>query len=162
MAAALWRQNLQPASYKGVGFKVDVDAKSGGRRNVTHQFPKRDTPYTEDMGRRARRFTVTGYIITGPNNPDYQSARDALVAVLETEGPGLLVHPTLGTDMVNADVYTITERRERGGIAEFEMVFVEAGEDVFSSPVVDTAAAAISAAQSAIQSFLSSSDIISL
>ena len=68
----------------------------------------------------------------------------------------------LGTDMVNADVYTITERRERGGIAEFEMVFVEAGQDVFSSPVVDTAAAAISSAQSAIQSFLSSSDIISL
>ena len=32
-------------------FYVEIASKSGGRRTAFHQFPKRDTPYAEDMGR---------------------------------------------------------------------------------------------------------------
>src|SRR4051794_33120998 len=116
MSISPWRVNLQPASYNGAEFKVDVDAKASGRRDVTHEFPKKDTPYTEDMGRRAKRFTITAYVI-GPN---YTFLRDALEAELESEGPGLLVHPTRGEEIVNPGPYSVRESREKGGFAEFE------------------------------------------
>ncbi len=162
MPIPLWRQNLQPASFNGVGFKVDVDAKASGRRIGPHEFPKQDTPYAEDMGRRIRRVTVTAYIVSGPDQPDYQSARDALVAVLEAEGAGLLIHPTLGTDTVVVDTYSVTESRERGGIAEFEITFVEAGTAVFTTPQADTQGVVNSTAQSSISSFQDSTDITSI
>lgn len=155
MTVSPWRLRLRLASFNGVEFHVDVDAKSGGRRNALHEFPKRDIPYAEDMGRRARRFSIAAYVI----GPDYVFEADDLVAELEREGPGLLIHPTMGEDLVNVDTYSRTERRERGGIAEFEITFMEAGEPTFTSPLVDTVSTAIRVAQSAISSFQSSSDI---
>lgn len=144
MATPDWKLRLQPASFRGVEFKVDVDSRAGGRRAVMFEFPKRDTPYAEDMGRRAKRFTVTGYVI----GSDYVFQRDALIAALEAEGPGLLVHPLLGEDMVQVDPYIVRETRQAGGMAEFEMTFLEAGEAAISisddtrAAVADAAAAA--------------------
>jgi prophage DNA circulation protein len=133
MAIPPWRLSLKPASYNGVVFHVETGTRSGGRRKVIHEFPKRDTPYLEDMGRRARRFPVTAYVI-GPN---YEDLRDALIAQLEAEANGQLVHPTyVDADLVGVDVYSVTERRERGGYAEFEISFIEAGQDI--SAVVGT------------------------
>lgn len=160
MPIAPWRLTLQPASYNGIGFHVDVESKRSGRRLVPHEFPKQDIPWTEDMGRRARRFTVNAYIVQGPSNGyNYEPNRDALIAQLELEGPGILVHPTLGTDSVEVDDYTVTERREQGGMAEFEIVFLEAGQAITTTPSTATQAASTSAAQSAITSFQGSSDI---
>jgi prophage DNA circulation protein len=86
------------------------------------------------MGRSARRFPVTGYVI----GPDYQIWRELLVLALEAEGPGLLVLPTLlqrDTILVQPREYTVRETRQAGGMAEFEMQFVEAGEMGFSSDI---------------------------
>ena len=163
MAIAPWRAALLPASFNGVQFHVDVDSKASGRRLVVHEFPKSDTPYTEDMGRRARHFTVNAYVIQcATDGFDYKPNRDALVAQLEQEGPGILVHPTMGMDTVEVDQYSVTERREQGGMAEFEITFVEAGLQIATTPTLDTAASAIGAAQSAIAQFQQSSDIASL
>lgn len=118
-----WRDSLLPANYRGAFFNVEVDSQAGGRRNATHEFPNRDVPYTEDLGRKARRWPVTGYVI----GSDYTDARDALIAACEQMGAGTLVHPTLGTVQVNCDVYNASESRERGGFCVFEMSFVEAG-----------------------------------
>src|SRR5689334_22416343 len=128
MPIAPWRAELQPASFKGAGFHVDAGGKGSGRRNVLHEFPKKNVPYAEDMGRKARAFTVTAYVISGPNTADYRAERDALEAALESEGPGILVLPTRGAVQVQVGPYTSTERRERGGYAEFEITFVEAGQ----------------------------------
>jgi prophage DNA circulation protein len=149
---AQWRMNLQPASLDGVVFHVDINARSGGRRNALHEFPKKDAPYDEDMGRRARKFPVTGYII----GPDYTSGRDDMLSVLEAEGPHQLVLPTaLNADVqsVNVDTYSMTERRERGGIVEFDINFVEAGSSDFTQNVTDTQSAAVGAAQTAVPQF---------
>jgi prophage DNA circulation protein len=163
MALPPWRLDLQPASFKGAGFHVDVDTKSPGRRTVLHQFPKNDTPYAEDMGRRARHFAVAAYVISGPNTPDYRVERDALIAALESEGPGLLVHPTMGVDLVQVDGgFSVAEHRERGGEAEFQINFVEAGAAPSSAVSIDTQSAVTGAAQSAIQSFQQSQDIAGL
>lgn len=149
MATMLWRLSLLPASYKGAGFKVDTASKESGRRIVEHEFPMRDQPWAEDLGRRARRFRVTGYIVQGPREPDYQGTRDALIDALETRGAGILVHPTMGTDLVVLDTYSVTESRQRGGICEFEMSFREAGQAITTAASIDTQSTAISAAQQA-------------
>lgn len=145
----LWKLSLVPASFKGAVFKIDTGSKESGRRIVEHEFPMRDIPWGEDMGRRARRFRVTGYIIQGPNEPDYQSTRDMLIASLESRGAGILIHPTLGTDLVVNDTYSVTESRTRGGIAEFEMMFHEAGQAISTAVTADTQSTAISTAQQA-------------
>lgn len=139
-----WRDRLQPASYGGARFKVEVDTQGGGRRNATHEFPHRDEPWTEDMGRRARRWTVSGYLI----GPQYIRARDALIAVFEAEGPHALVHPTLGTVQANIDEYEIVERRELGGFCLVEMRFVEAGSQPGTKVTSDTRSQVKSAADS--------------
>lgn len=133
MAIAPWRLTLQPASYNGAGFFMDVDAKNSGRRIALHEYPKRDIPYAEDMGRKAKRFTISGYCI----GPDYEAARDALIQQLEALGNGNLVRPTTSmAEVVTVDGYSVTERRERGGYALFEMTFVEAGQNL--TPLADT------------------------
>lgn len=152
-----WRMNLQPASYNGAGFFVDVDARSGGRRIALHEYPKRDDPYAEDMGRRARRFSITAYVI-GPN---FTAARDALIEQLEADRPGMLIRPTTVADMlVVVDTYNITERRERGGTATFEITFIEAGINTSSIMTDDTQANVNSAVNAAVPgAFAASSDM---
>lgn len=118
-----WRAALQPASFGGAGFHVEVDSQAGGRRNALHEFPHRDIPWAEDMGRKARHWGITGYVI-GPN---YTDDRDALIAVCEQEGPFALVHPSLGTVQANIDDYASVEHREQGGYCVFDLRFVEAG-----------------------------------
>jgi prophage DNA circulation protein len=131
-----WREAILPASFKGAGFHVETDARVSGRRIALHEFPKRDDPYAEDMGKRAVRYAVTGYLITAPGTTrqsagtfDYRPARDRLINALESDGPGPLVHPLLPNNplLVMCEAYTVTETRERGGMATFEMTFVEAG-----------------------------------
>jgi hypothetical protein len=59
-----WRDALLPAMFDGCPFHVESGGQAGGRRIVVHQFPKRDDPYAEDMGRRATELTVRGYCIS--------------------------------------------------------------------------------------------------
>ena len=116
-------ENLRPASFRGVGFKVEVGARGGGRRPVMHEYPHRDDPTTEDMGRKGRRFQITGYLI----GKAFRAARDELIAALEAEGPAQLIHPTLGEFEVQAGPYNAVERKERGGYVEIDFECLEAG-----------------------------------
>ena len=163
----LWRQTLQPASYNGVPFHVETQSKASGRRQVPYEYPKLDTPQTEDMGRRIRRFTIDAYIIYSPSlDPDIEGNRDALIAELEAEGPGLLILPTGLQNMVGApaglvvvDRYSVKESREKGGFIEFEITFMEAGSSSVGQPTVDTQSTVNNNADSATQQFQQSSDM---
>jgi prophage DNA circulation protein len=149
MTISPWRERLQPASLNGVEFHVDVQARASGRRIALHEFPKKDLPYPEDMARKARRFAITGYVI----GPDYTADRDDLVQVLEAEGPCQLQLPTeLNQDVMQVvvDQFSVTERRERGGYAEFEMSFIEAGSNDFTQAQADTQTQSNNAAQNLI------------
>jgi hypothetical protein len=102
-----WRQRLRLASFKDEPFYVDQQGRSSGRRTVVHEYPKRDLPYSEDMGRHALRYQMTGYLIQAPLDPrdnkktiyiagmprDYDVARDALERVLMAPSPGRLLDP---------------------------------------------------------------------
>lgn len=166
MAISPWRMRLQPASYNGVAFHVETGMRAGGRRIALHEFPKRDTPYAEDMGRKAKRFTVQAYVI----GPDYEDQRDALIAQFEKEGSGRLVLPTSFDDKtVVVENYSITENRQRGGYAEMSITFVEAGKDLWQQATTDTQSAVGSAAdtavgptvQSVITNYLNPSSVLS-
>lgn len=119
-----WRGSLRQASFRGVAFFVSKDEQSGGRRVVPHEFVGRDQPFTEDMGRKARTFTVEGYVI-GDN---YMPARDALLNALEAEGPGVLVTPWMPERRVVCSGYSKAETKEQGGLAAFSLTFTERGE----------------------------------
>lgn len=133
-----WRQKFRDAWFRGASFHVETDVRAGGRRVALHQYPKRNTPYAEDMGRSANTFQVQGYLI-GPN---YLDDKEILVACLEKDGPGLLRLPLpyQGSDvMVMVQQYTVTESRERGGMCTVDMTFVEYGDPAYR-PTVSTPA----------------------
>ena len=124
ISPAPWRLRLQPASYAGVVFHVEHQARSGGRRVVLHEYPKRDTPYAEDMGRSAFRYQMTGYLI----GPSYHIRKKALMNALDNSEGGTLVDPYLAEPKkCICERYSVTESRERGGYCAFEMTFVELG-----------------------------------
>lgn len=134
--------NSQPVKFRGGSFRgvpfrtVDAEAQIG-RRNQVHEYPQRDVPYTEDLGRRARRFRVEAYVL-GDN---YLAERDALIQALEASGPGNLTHPRWGSlDVAVADVVNVKESPREGGIAHFSITFVEHGENQFPQATVNTVA----------------------
>jgi prophage DNA circulation protein len=121
-----WKTGWRQASYRGVPFYVEQGGKASGRRTVPHEYPKRDTWYAEDLGKRMFEFTVMGYVI----GPFYREVRDALEAALEDaadDGPGVLTLPTRPDQTVTCVRYTSTERRQFGGFCMFEMLFIDAG-----------------------------------
>lgn len=131
-----WHNELQPASFRGVPFYWREDDTTFGRRTNLHEFPLRDTPFTEDMGRKARTYSVEAYVI----GVEYMAARDALMAALEEAGSGTLVHRYFG--QIRVKVYgepRVKHSSQEGGWAKFSITFVDAGDDD-ASPVqrIDT------------------------
>lgn len=141
-----WRDLLmEQASFRGVIFHVETGARLSGRRTVVHEYPKRNDPYSEDMGRQARRWNISGYLIYSTSESrlyDYPQQRYVLYAALEADGPGRLVHPVFaaGGIMAMCEKYTMVENRTRGGFTEFEMQFVESGQAGNSLQFVSTIA----------------------
>lgn len=121
-----WHDQLQSASFRGVPFVVLAGTVLAGRRMARHEYPQRDIPYMEDMGRRAREYKVEGYII----GADYMSGRDRLLAAIEEEGAGQLVHPYHGTKLVTVGECELTESTEFGGMVKITLPCTEAGEQV--------------------------------
>jgi prophage DNA circulation protein len=126
-----WRDALLPASFDGNEFFVDVGGREGGNRLVLHQFPKKDQPYTENMGRRATEFSVRGYVIQSARQPDYRPARDALQQRLDQGTAGQIQLPTMRPMSVICQRYRLTEEERLGGYCVFDMHFVEAGTSPF-------------------------------
>lgn len=143
---AVWREKLMPASFKGMRFHCETNSRESGRRIVEHEFPKKELPYAEDMGRKAREFSVRGYCITYPfdtdislYNIDYRIARDRLVRALDAEGAGPLQFPTQLWEYVVCSRYRLSEEERFGGYCVFDMTFVEAGIDAQQvAPNIDT------------------------
>ena len=156
----VWRDNLVPASFRGAIFHVEVSSRASGRRTVVHQYPKRNDPYSEDMGREAVRWQFTGYLILRDKGigGNLLSQIGALIAALEADDAGILVHPTLGAMLVMCERYSYGDKRQQGGYVEFDMQFVEAGKPAMSgsadagSQMTDSASAAENTGASSINS----------
>lgn len=116
---------LRAASFKGVNFNVEQADGEVGRRTVLHEFPFRDIPQGEDLGRAARRFNVTALFV---GEAAVEQATQ-LLDVLESPDAGMLVHPWHGSHLVqlsgNARVHW---PRFAGGRVSIDLPLVEAGE----------------------------------
>lgn len=137
------------ASFRGVPFFVESGERGGGRRVVVHEFPLRDEPFVEDLGRKARPFRIDGYVI----GDDYLAQRDALLAALEdTAGPGELVEPYHGVKRAVCVGLSVRSTRADGGMATLAIEFVEApAQSLVPVVVVDTAEQVDAAADAAIE-----------
>lgn len=141
-----WRDRLLPASFRGAPFHVaSHTSEAAGRRAAVHEYPGRDTPYVEDLGRRTSEYTLQAYVL----GPDYDRARDALVAACALPGPGRLVHPALGERQVVCTGCTVSERTDEGGMARVTLALVEAGAARYPAATPDTAQALTAAAHDA-------------
>jgi prophage DNA circulation protein len=142
-------RRLIGASFRGVPFFVDTADRSGGRRAVVHEFPLRDDPYVEDLGRKARTFRIEGYVV----GSEYITQRNKLLAALEDDSaPGEFVHPYYG--QVTAVCVSVASRESKadGGLATFSIEFVEApNQSVAPTVVVDAAGQVASKADAAIE-----------
>lgn len=115
-----WRDDIRPASFRGVPFGVYADDKEGGRRTVVHEFPQREEVYVEDMGAATTRFTVQAFVL----GPDYMSRRDELERVLSEPGPGTLIHPWYGEITVSPFApYKVKHAAQDGGMCVFALSF---------------------------------------
>jgi prophage DNA circulation protein len=140
-----WKDNLRPASFRGVAFKVEGHDAEYGRRQATHEYPQRDEPFTEDLGKKARTYSVEAYVL----GDDYMATRDQLIAAVETAGPGELVHPYLGQLQVECRGLKIRETATEGRMCRLSLTFVEAGQAKYPSATNDTVSAIGGAANKA-------------
>lgn len=147
-----WREDLRRvdfagreligASFRGVPFFVENAQRSGGRRVVVHEFPLRDVPFVEDLGRRSRTFPIEGYVI----GDDYLVQKNALLSALEdTAGPGELRHPNYGVLRAVCSSLSVRESRAEGGMATFSIEFVETPAQAPVPTVEDDSAGVVAA-----------------
>ncbi|MCU0839654.1 MAG: DNA circularization N-terminal domain-containing protein [Rhodospirillales bacterium] len=137
MTAASWRAGLRPASFRGVPFHVREADVGRGRRIAVHQYPGRDEPYAEDLGRAARTYTITAFVL--PPDPLARAAR--LADALEAPGAGTLVLPWRTDAQVVCTGAAERYETQAGGLVVFTLQFTEAGERRYPARRVGDAAA---------------------
>lgn len=111
---------LQPASWRGVPFAVFEAQDTAGRKVAVKDFPYRDLPEVEDLGRAIERLSLRCFI----NGDDVYQQRNALRTACNTAGPGDLVYPSRGTISVALESSSFQESVDEGGNVHFELVFV--------------------------------------
>jgi prophage DNA circulation protein len=127
MAVSKWKQQLlkNPASFRDVPFYIDSNELSFGPKTAIHEFPKRDKNYVEDMGKRTRQYSITGYFLG--NN--YLDVKNEFINVVDKyKGRGILVHPYYGQkNIIITSEVLISENTAEGGICKFSFTCMEEG-----------------------------------
>lgn len=132
-----WKDNLQPATLAGAPFEVESAELTLGRRVQTHEYPGRDKPYTEELGRAARKVSIEAFLV----GDDFMAKRDKLLAVLESGGAHELVHPWHGRMTVNVDGdCRVRHGAREGRYCAVSISLVEAGELAFPAASASTGA----------------------
>jgi len=129
-----WRERYRQARFRTALFLIERIDESGGRRTADHEYPGSELGYSEDLGRKLRGFSLSGYII----GDDYYVERDSLRNALQEPGPGKLIHPYHGELLVICKTFRIQETTAEGRIARFDMTFVEAGALTLPFEDIDT------------------------
>lgn len=142
-----WRERVRPASFRGVEFQADRGREPVGRQTQVHEYPQRDLPMVEDLGRVTRPIKLVAWLA----GPDAFERRDELLKALDEPGPGELVHPWMGRMTVTATDCEMTHDRREGGVVRFDLTFVAGGELEFPSAQPNTAVGTALAAQEVAQ-----------
>jgi len=145
--AVSWTDDLHEASFRGADFYVKGAEDTYGRRTVVTEYPGRDAPSTDDLGRLARRVRIDAYVI-GPN---YLAMGKALRDAIEESGAGELVHPFVG----RLSVRVVGETRQvwttnDGGVSQITFTCVEDGDEAIPKATAATLPAVVDAADAAV------------
>ena len=123
-------QTLRPGSYGGVRILIESTEVVGGRKVAIKQIPNSDLQIVEDLGRKTRKFsisgTVSGHITSLSDNSlrgvEYYSDRDNLINILEKGGGHIFSHPWYGDiGEVHCVEYTISESTDSIGDSPIEL-----------------------------------------
>ncbi|EHL96767.1 DNA circulation protein, partial [Acetobacteraceae bacterium AT-5844] len=151
-----WRDELRPASWRGVAFGVFTAEGRFGRRVVVHEYPYRDAVWVEDLGRGPRRLQVIGFLV----GDDVIAQQEEMIEAAEQEGPGDLVHPQHGLVRASLVEFGSAVRHDLGRVVELHMLFIQDSQRLFPAAGLATGdllrQAADSAATASGASFLAS------
>lgn len=145
-----WRDQLLPASFRGISFLIPQASVPVGMKVQLHEFPQRDEPYAEQLGKQAQVHRLVCWII----GDDCFERRDKFMEALETPGAGELVHPWLGRMQVKAGEAELTHDFKQGGMAAFAVTFYPDLPLKFPTAKVNTQQQVVKASDSLLDSAL--------
>lgn len=114
------------ASFRGIKFFIETGDDKFGRNTVKHQFPNREKPFVEDMGKRLDSFQIEGYVV----GDDHLDQKDQLRDAALVPGPGTLIHPFYGTIKVYCDDLQIRQSSNEKRFTRVQFTFIEAGDPI--------------------------------
>lgn len=126
MATGCYIEPYLPGSYKLIPFKAMDVSSEHGRRGAEGEFPFGERTAYADLGRKIRRYSIRARF---DSNAHVIEAA-ALIAAVETTGPGILTHPTRGVILSAActSLRVSDKVEEEQGVTYVDMEFVEANE----------------------------------
>jgi len=111
------------ASWKGMEFQVDSSSDEFGRRGESYEYPLGEIIGYKDLGRKARKFSVEGYLIGG----DRVAQTNAMALLAESPEPGMLVHPIYGSQLCACITLTTkADYKKEARVTRLTFEFVEA------------------------------------
>jgi prophage DNA circulation protein len=145
-------------SFLGFPFKIAREHGEGGRRGPVHEYPDRDEPYFEDLGRKAKLFELNIYFI----GPTADLTADLFDALLWKGNSGSLILPRQRRERMKAQKWSYDREAGKGNWVQFQVTFVEVGRNAFPTAtdswphkLIDAALAARTAFADAMDSGLS-------
>lgn len=145
-----WRDQMLPASFRGISFLIPQASVPIGMKVQLHEFPQRDEPYAEQMGKQAQVHRLVCWIV----GDDCFERRDKFMEALQTPGAGELVHPWLGRIQVKAGEAELTHEFKQGGMAAFAVTFYPDIPLKFPTAKVNTQQQVVKASDSLLDSAL--------
>lgn len=116
-----WQSQLLPASFRGVPFVTEQSGFSTSRKWAIHEYPFKDNPVAEDLGRANQTLNFSGFLV----GDDCYLQRDALASACQAPGTGILIHPSLTfIPSVACLSATFNERADRGRVVEVQFSFL--------------------------------------
>ncbi|POZ63578.1 DNA circularization protein [Chromobacterium alticapitis] len=114
---------LVDASFRGVRFDCLKSVDSAQRDQAMHEYPYKDGADVEDLGRKARKVSLSAMFW----GKGYQRRLREFTAALDAAGPGELIHPVFGS-MPQAQVldYQISHEADAPDSCTVEINWVEA------------------------------------
>lgn len=123
MAQACYIPQYKTASFKGVTFDATTAESDHGRRGAEGEFVFGEETAYADLGRKIRRFHLKARWVLNSHIEDATN----FIRVIESPGPGTLVHPTRGAMQAGCKVAKVKDDILEGkGITTAELEFVEA------------------------------------
>jgi prophage DNA circulation protein len=115
--------NLLDATFRGIRFHCRSTDDSAERAIAVYPYPFRNGDELDDMGRKARSFTLQA-VFWGAQ---YQRELEAFTDALDADGADELVHPVYGSKYVMVERYSIRHDAEGPDSCTVQVTFREWG-----------------------------------